>query len=227
MTPMARLGPHDDNRQGSLRSQVYLRLQEDILDGRYQPGAALTELRVSTELGVSRTPVREAFRQLELDGLVVSTPNKGIVVQGIDEQDIEDMFEIRVHVEGIAARRAARTMDEQERRELAEALALEEFYTIRNDVEALQTSDSRFHEIIFKGSHSRVLQNLLRTMHSHTRSARRRSLSSAGRPDEALAEHRRIMGAILAGQPEQAEALMIVHIRNAVGSYEKALSSRR
>ena len=217
----------EGNLLGSLRSQVYQRLQEDILDGRYEPGEALTELRISTELGVSRTPVREAFRLLELDGLVVAIPNKGVVVQGIDVQDVEDMFDVRVHVEGIAARRAARSMDERERKDLMEALALEEFYTTRDDLDSLQTSDSRFHEIIFKGSHSRILQNVLTTMHSHTRSARRRSLSSEGRAVEALGEHRRIMEAILARNPEQAEILMVEHIRNAVGSYEKAIRSRR
>jgi DNA-binding GntR family transcriptional regulator len=217
----------EGNLLGSLRNQVHQRLQEDILDGRYEPGEALTELRISTELGVSRTPVREAFRLLELDGLVVSIPNKGVVVQGIDEQDVEDMFDVRVHVEGIAARRAARSMDERERKELMEALALEEFYTTRDDIDSLQASDSRFHEIIFKGSHSRILQNILRTMHSHTRSARRRSLSSEGRAVEALDEHRRIMEAILSRDPEQAEILMVEHIRKAVGSYEKAMHSRR
>jgi len=224
---MARIDARKDSPHGSLRSQVYLRLEEEILDGLYQPGESLTELRVSTEFGVSRTPVREAFRQLELDGLVVSTPNKGIVVKGIDEQDIEDMFDIRVHVEGMAARRAAKSMDARERKELAEALALEEFYTTRDDIEALQASDSRFHEIIFKGSHSRILQSILVTLHSHSRSARRRSLSSEGRPAQALAEHRKIMEAILAGQAEQAETLMVEHIRKAGDNYEKARSTRR
>lgn len=223
------MAPHapDGASQGSLRSQVYLRLQADILDGKLHSGEALTELRVSKELGVSRTPVREAFRQLELDGLVVATPNKGVVVQGIEDQDIEDMFEVRVHVEGLAARRAARSMDARERRELEEALALEEFYTSRGDVEALQATDSRFHEAIFRGSHSRILQSILVTLHSHSRSARRRSLSSAGRPAEALAEHRRIMEAILSGKADEAEALMVEHIRRAVGSYERVAGTRR
>lgn len=227
MTAVASPPLRDAAPQGSLRSQVYLRLQADILDGRLSTGEALTELRVSRELGVSRTPVREAFRQLELDGLVVSTPNKGVVVQGIEAQDIEDMFEVRTHVEGLAARRAAQAMDDRERRALEEALALEEFYTSRGDVEALQSSDSRFHGIIYRGSHSRILQSILETLHSHSRSARRRSLSSEGRPAEALAEHRRIMEAILAGQAEQAETLMVEHIRKAVGSYEKAIGGRR
>lgn len=94
-------------RSNSLHSRVYNRIRNDILNGVYEPGESLVELKLSEELGVSRTPVREALRQLELEGLVQSVPNKGATVRGVTEQDIQDIYTIRMLIEGLAARWAA------------------------------------------------------------------------------------------------------------------------
>ena len=86
-------------RHGTMREEVFQQLRERILLGYYAKGTALTELRVSQELGVSRTPIREAFSQLLFDGLVSATPNKSMIVEGFDEQDMLDLYEVRSRIE--------------------------------------------------------------------------------------------------------------------------------
>ena len=110
--------PSGDVLPRSLRDQVFARLEEDILSGRYLPGDALTECGIASTLGVSRTPVREAIRQLDQEGLVDFLPNRGAIVKGLSDEDIRDIGEIRTKIEGIAARRAAKTITESQLLEL-------------------------------------------------------------------------------------------------------------
>ena len=96
--------------RNSLSNQVYLHLRDAILNGTYQAGDSLVETKLAEELGVSRTPIREALRQLELEELVTAVPSRGAVVQGISPQDVDDIFVIRLLIEGQAARWAALRM---------------------------------------------------------------------------------------------------------------------
>ena len=98
----------------SLRIRVFNAIENAILDGEYKDGDSLNELRLSKELGVSRTPVREALMQLELEGLVRNIPNKGAVVVGVTEQDTHDIYEIRIRIEGLAARLCAENITDDE-----------------------------------------------------------------------------------------------------------------
>lgn len=111
-----------------LRIQVFNTLEDAILNGSYKEGDSLNELRLSKSLGVSRTPVREALMQLELEGLVKNIPNKGAVVVGISEQDVEDIYEIRIRTEGLAARLCAEKITDEELEELEQCMALQEYY---------------------------------------------------------------------------------------------------
>jgi DNA-binding GntR family transcriptional regulator len=203
----------------SLRGKVFNQLRTNILNGTYKPGDSLIELRLSEELGVSRTPIREALRQLELEGLVQAIPNKGAVVKGITEQDVEDIFTIRTMIEGLAARWAAEKITPEEITELKEALEFEEFYTVKNDTDHLMRYDSRFHEIIFRASKSRPLMHMLSTFHDYIQSARVFSFKIPGRPQKSLSEHRAIFEAISNKDAATAEALTIQHIRNASQNY--------
>lgn len=115
--------------QESLRSRVFNHILEDILNGKYEEGQALVETKLAQEIGVSRTPVREAFRQLELDGLVTSIPNKGVVVNGISDKDIEEIFAVRSLIEGLAVRWATENINEEQRRDLEETAELMVYYT--------------------------------------------------------------------------------------------------
>lgn len=200
---------------GSLRGQVFSRIQNDILNGVYEPGESLTEIRLSKELGVSRTPVREALRQLELEGLVQSVPNKGVTVKGVSAQDIQDIYTIRMLIEGLAARWAAEKITPREMEELREAVDLEEFYTTKNDNSRLLQLDTRFHDIVFKASKSKPLMHTLSTFHHYVQKARKVSMSNPERAAEVLKEHKAILQAIVDRDADRAEKLTTEHVRNA------------
>lgn len=205
----------NESNLSSLRGRVFIQLENDILNGKYQPGESLIEMKLSEELGVSRTPIREAIRQLELEGLVQTVPNKGATVKGISAQDIEDIYTIRMMIEGLAAKWAAEKITKPELDELKEALDFEEFYTYRNDIEHLLKFDSKFHDIIFKASKSKPLMHTLSTFHHYVQRARNASFGSPGRALEVLAEHKAIYQAITARDAEMAEKLTTEHVRNA------------
>lgn len=204
-----------ETQSGSLRSKVFSQLQNDILNGLYQPGESLIETKLSEELGVSRTPIREAIKQLELEGLVQSIPNKGAIVKGISSQDIEDIYTIRMLIEGLAARWATEKITDVELAELKEAIELEEFYTIKNDMSHLLHFDTRFHDIIFKACKSKPLMHTLSTFHHYVQKARNISLSSPGRARLVHEEHKAILQAIMERNAEKAEKLTTEHVRNA------------
>jgi DNA-binding GntR family transcriptional regulator len=200
---------------GSLREWVYNKIEEDILNGRYKPGDDLIETKLSEELGVSRTPIREAIRQLELEGLVQYFPNKGVVVRGVSSQDIEDIYTIRMLIEGLAARWATEKITQEELEEMEEALQLEEFYTMKNDINNLMRMDSRLHDIIYKASKSKPLMKTLSTYHNYIKKARSASFKTPGRAEKVLEEHREIFEAIKNRDAEKAEKLTSEHVRNA------------
>ena len=102
----------------SLRGRVYNRLREDILSGKLKENEELREISIGEELGVSRTPVREAFRQLELEGLITIIPNKGAFVTGITGKDVKDIYMIRSHLEGLCARLACDHITDEQLEEM-------------------------------------------------------------------------------------------------------------
>jgi len=206
---------------GTLRLQVYEQLREGILLGKYPRGSALTEIRLADELGVSRTPVREAFCQLELDGLVAATPNKGVVVEGFDQADMLDMYEVRTRMEALAASRAAEKMSGDDINQLRQLFEQEAELAVNGDYRELQRSDAAFHDLIFRGSGSRVLQNILSSINIYTRQARFISLSTRGRTEQVLQEHAGILRAIEARDAVSAGRQMQTHIENAAASYRR------
>jgi DNA-binding GntR family transcriptional regulator len=215
-------------RHGSLRSEVYRRLRENILQGTYKRGAALTEQQVAQTMGVSRTPIREAFSQLELDGLVSSIPNKGVVVEGFDDRDIEDLYEVRSQMEGLAAARAARQMNDEQRLALREAYESECRCTEDlADFNLLQDMDNAFHDLIFKGTGSKILENILKPINIYTRHARSISLATPGRSKQVVVEHGRILEAILSRDCEKAHQCMSEHIAQASASFKSVTMHRR
>ena len=134
----------EDGKTGSqpLSTNLYTELQEDILTGKLRSGEKLTEQKICNEYKVSRTPVREALRQLETDGLIENIPNRGAFVIGFSKQDIEDMYELRKAYEIQAVRWAIERITDEERSELEETFEFMEFYTMKNDInKMLNTSD--------------------------------------------------------------------------------------
>ena len=180
----------------SLRIRVFNAIENAILDGEYKDGDSLNELRLSKELGVSRTPVREALMQLELEGLVRNVPNKGAVVVGVTEQDIHDIYEIRIRIEGLAARLCAENITDDELHALEQIVDLQEFYLLKNDTEQIWKLDGDFHKIIYDASRSRPLRFTLSNFHNYIKKARDISVQTEGRAEKTVAEHSAILDAI-------------------------------
>ena len=199
----------------SLRIRVFNAIENAILDGEYKDGDSMNELRLSKELGVSRTPVREALMQLELEGLVKNIPNKGAVVVGVSEQDTRDIYEIRIRIEGLASRLCAEKITEEELHALEKIVDLQEFYLMKNDTEQIWKLDGDFHKIIYDASRSRPLRFMLSNFHNYIKKARDHSLHAEGRAEKAVAEHRAILSAIKDNDGELAEKLTAEHITNA------------
>ncbi len=203
-----------EHRMISIADQVFEELEKEILSGVYERDEVLTEIRLSEQLGVSRTPIREALRRLEQEHIIEPT-SKGARVIGISRADIADICEIRLRLEGLAARWAAERADEEGIRSLKETLDLQEFYTLKQDPDSIKNADSSFHQTIYAlcGSHS--MQDTLEPLHRKLLKYRRVSVSAQSRAQKSLEEHRAIYEAIAAHDGEKAEALTILHVQNA------------
>ncbi|MBQ4311002.1 MAG: GntR family transcriptional regulator [Oscillospiraceae bacterium] len=199
----------------SLRIRVFNAIENAILNGEYKDGDSLNELKISKELGVSRTPVREALMQLELEGLVNNIPNKGAVVVGVSEQDTRDIYEIRIRIEGLAAKLCTEKITDEELHALEKIVDLQEFFLLKNDTEQIWKLDGDFHKIIYDASRSRPLRFMLSNFHNYIKKARDNSLHTEGRAEKTVAEHRAILSAIKNNDGDLAEKLTAEHITNA------------
>lgn len=211
---MKRVGSEKIN-DNSLAGQVFKALQNDILNGVLAPGDALTEQKLCDELGVSRTPVREALSKLELERLVRTVPNRGAVVVGITEKDIADIYTIRMYIEGLAARWSAENITDAQLGTLRSIVELQEFYAERGDMMQIWQLDTRFHELIYESCSSGVLQVTLSNFHRYIQKARELSIKKPGRAQPSVREHRAILEAVAAHDGALAEKLMTEHIGNA------------
>lgn len=201
-----------------MRTHVYKQIEQAIFDGDIVPGTALAEVKLSHELGVSRTPVREALMQLEMEGLVKTVPNKGAVVVGVSASDVDDIYTIRMRIEGLAARRAAENITQPQLDALREIVELQEFYVSRKDPLQVWHLDNRFHETLYEGCGSRPLKQMLTLFHNYIQKAREAAVR-AGRAENSTREHRAIVDAIAARDPEDAEKKMVIHVTNARNSF--------
>lgn len=211
---MKRLNTEKIN-DNSLTGQVFKSLQNDILNGVLAPGDAMTEQKLCDELGVSRTPVREALGKLELEGLVRTVPNRGAVVVGICEKDIADIYTIRMYIEGLAARWSAENITDEQLDTLRSIVELQEFYAERRDMMQIWQLDTRFHQLIYESCRSGVLQITLSNFHRYIQKARELSIKKPGRAQPSVREHREILEAVAAHDGALAERLMTKHIENA------------
>lgn len=201
----------------SLADQVFERLEDDILTGKYQRGATLTENHLSEDMGVSRTPIREAIRRLEQERLIENS-KKGIVILGITPEDIRDIYEIRLRIEGLAAASAAKSKDKEKLAELKEALDLQEYYVTKEEPDRIKHMDSRFHELLYRLSGSAVLYDTLLPLHKKVQKFRQVSVENADRAVKSLSEHRRIFEFIAAHDADGAATAMMEHVKNAMKS---------
>ncbi len=196
----------------SLRGRVFHRIREDILSGKYSENEELKETTIGAEFGVSRTPVREALRQLELEGLVKIVPNKGAYVTGISDKDTRDIYVIRSYLEGLAARWACERISEEEIESLEEIVYLSEFHEKKKHYDQLVELDNKFHESIYKASGSKILEHELTTFHHYLERIRKQSLQKEHRAKESNEEHLAILEAMRKRDGDLAEQLAHKHI---------------
>ncbi len=205
----------------SLRGRVFHKIREDILSGKYKDHEELKEVAIGEELGVSRTPVREAFRQLELEGLLQIVPNKGAYVTGITAKDVEDIYMIRSLLEGLCAKLAADHITEEQLEELEENIYLAEYHSSKGHFDQMAELDNRFHHILYEACNSRQLQRLLEDFHEYVLRVRKKTLSNGGRGQVSNEEHKQIMDAIKAKDKDLAETLANKHMINAYDNMVK------
>ena len=208
----------------SLADQIFERLENDIIQGVYPRGEVLTELRLAEELGVSRTPIREALRRLEQERLIESA-GKGSVVLGITETDLLDIMTIRERVEGVAAYYAAQNITPEGIKEMSDIVDLQEFYFSRKDAAHLHQVDDRFHDAICQLSNRNVLIDTLLPLLRKTRRYRKLSLENWDRTSNTKQEHYAIYQAIVSGNASLAEELTAKHISNAKAHMMKGMKN--
>lgn len=205
----------------SLRGRVFHRIREDILSGKYSENEELKEATIGAEFGVSRTPVREALRQLELEGLVKIIPNKGAYVTGISDKDTRDIYVIRSYLEGLAARWACERISEEEIEGLEEIVYLSEFHAKKKHYDQLVELDNKFHESIYRASGSKILEHELTTFHHYLERIRKQTLKREERALQSNEEHLAILEAIRWRDGNLAEKLAHEHIIQTIENMNK------
>ena len=198
----------------SLADQVFEKLEQDIITGFYPRGEVLTELKLVEQLGVSRTPIREALRRLEQERLIKDS-GKGSIVLGITAEDLVDIMEIRQRVEGLAAFYAAKNITPEGADKLRQISELQDFYFSRHDLERLRQMDDQFHDAIYALSQRTVICDTLRPLHRKTQRYRRNSIEDESRMARSVQEHKAMLTAITEGNAELAMTLTQQHIENA------------
>ena len=210
-----RLVPVNLDSYKPLRELVLEAIREAIKNGSLQPRERLMEIQLADELGVSRTPVREALRKLELEGFIVMVPRKGAYVSDLTMKDVADVFEIRAALEGLAAALAAERITEEEL-ETMERLLVEKGEAINlDDIDKLVEVDTKFHEAMYQASRNERLSTIISNLREQIQRFRLTSLSVPGRKEDSLKEHRSLLEAIQARDIQLARQLAQEHIENA------------
>lgn len=208
-----------------LREQVIAALRQAILDFQLTPGQRLVERELIERLGVSRTTVREALRELASEGLVTVVPQRGAIVSVPSLDDAIDLYEVRASLESLVVQRfVERASDDQVQRLIATIDDYEEITESGAEVRAILAAKNQFYSVLIEGAASSALQQLLEGIQARVQVLRATSLSEAGRAHEVVGELRAIVTAIEARDAEQASRLTAAHVRTAART---ALSSLR
>jgi DNA-binding GntR family transcriptional regulator len=195
----------DIGQHKPIRDEVFLSLRKAILLNHFKPGERLIEHKLAQWMNVSRTPIREALRKLELEGLVDYVPRKGIVVIGISAEDAVEIYAICSTLEGLVARLAAKNRTDEELRHLQTILLGMEEYIQANNLNKLHAIHIRFHNVIARISKSPKLYQMIVSLREHVEHFTEASYSSLRRLKNGWKEHKEIVAAIEKGDAESAE----------------------
>lgn len=199
-----------DTRQGR---EAYAKLLDSIRTRELKPGDRLTEVELAKRLGISRTPVREAMRQLESDGLIAHSPRVGAVVRTLDYAEITELYEMRAVLESTAARFAARAASDVEIAELAAINA--EMLAAVSDVQRLYEANRQFHSVMLSAARNRFLVRSIESVQKTLLILGPSTMNEGDRAQEAIAEHDVVLAALRAHDSAAAEAAMRAHIEAA------------
>lgn len=210
-----------------LRELVFESLREAIISGVLHPGERMMEIQLAEEMGVSRTPVREAIRKLELEGLVLMIPRKGAYVSGVSLKEVSDVFEIRLALEGLAAELAATRITEEELEKLERCLLIISKEIENDDLSKVVEIDTEFHTLLYQASRNERLSLIISNLREQIQRFRKTSLSGPGRMRAALDEHSRLVEAISERDAETARRLAQEHIENAENSLMEVIRQEK
>lgn len=203
-----------ENAYLPLRDVVFQTLRQAILKGELQPGERLMEIKLAETLGVSRTPIREAIRKLELEGLVVMIPRKGAAVANITEKDTKDVLEVRRTLEMFAVEVACRRITKEQLAQLKQAAKAFEAAKGSMDLIRIAETDMNFHEIIYEATQNERLVQMLNNLRENMYRYRIEYLKDSNYYDSLVREHQEILDAIESGDKEKAGICMRDHIDN-------------
>jgi DNA-binding GntR family transcriptional regulator len=201
-----------------LSQKVYRALKTEIIKGSLKPGNKLSEGKIAEQMGVSRTPVREALKELAAEGFVKMNPNQAVAVSNASVKDVQEVLQIRGVLEGLAARLATKTINEEEIKELEKYQKRMEQYTNKDDVLAFSEMDAEFHELILNICGNNRLIQIRKNLSDQAHRYRIRSLSVPGRLKYSLKEHQEIVEALKRKDAEQADRLSQKHIENVLAN---------
>jgi DNA-binding GntR family transcriptional regulator len=196
---------------------VYEEIRGAIVDLRLEPGAPLREAAIATQLGVSKTPVREALGRLEQEGLVEATSFKGAVVTDYSERDLQEIYELRELLEGVAVRAAATDADDETLAALHDVIERSRAARDSGDLARLAELLGRFDQIVFDQVANVRIRSLIETLRAHLTRIGKLTEEIPGRVEASVEEHAAIVEAISHGDPDGAERAMRVHIASVRG----------
>ena len=210
-----------------LRDVVFNTLREAILKGELKPGERLMELQLAAKLGVSRTPIREAIRMLEQEGLAVTIPRKGAEVAKMTEKDMEDVLQIRDALDELAASIACEQMTKEQLDTLTETMHEFEESTKSKDLKKIAAADVQFHDIIYQATGNPKLVNMLNNLREQMYRYRVEYLKREDAHETLLAEHDRIIETIEKRNKEEAMRAVSRHIDNQVAAVIDTIRTKK
>ena len=210
-----------------LRELVFENIRQAIVKGIFAPGERLMEIQLADDLGVSRTPVREAIRKLELEGFVVMIPRRGTYVANLSIKDINDVYEIRISLDVLAAGLAAERIEPEELEELNRLLLEISEAARTGPMDKIVRLDTAFHDVLYKASRNDRLRTIINNLREQITGIRGTSMRYPGRLADTLEEHRALVDSIAARDSERAQAAARIHLENAEHTLLKAMAEEQ
>ena len=222
-----KLGPIRLDSYQPLREVVCETLRDAIRRGVLKPGERLMEIQLAEELGVSRTPVREAIRKLELEGYVIMMPRRGTYVANLSIRDINEVFEIRTSLESLSNGLAAERITNEELEQLQRLLVEIGNDIEKNDMEKIVEVDTKFHDLLYQASRNQRLIGIISNLREQLTRYRTTSMTFPGRLKETLGEHREIVEAIAQGDVKAARRAAEKHMEKSEQTLLRAIDAAK